>query len=272
MKDIQGIILDLDGVLWRDREPIGDLQQIFFRLQALNLRVMLATNNATRAPAQYVEKLHGFGVEISERQIVNSAIAAARLLAQRFPQGGPLYVIGETGIRTTVQAHGFTLVEDFSREITPLAVVVSMDREVTYQKLRAATLFVRAGAAFYATNTDRTFPTPLGLVPGAGAIVAAVSTATDQHPIVAGKPHPVMIQICLEQMGLHPTQVLVVGDRLETDIAGGQAAGCHTALVLSGVSTRAQAESWQPPVDVIASDLTALLQKWPPLQGDFILP
>ena len=266
MKDIQGIILDLDGVLWRDREPIGNLQQIFSRLRELNLQVMLATNNATRTPRQYVEKLLGFGVEISEGQVVNSAIAAAHLLTQRFPQGGPLYIIGEAGIRTAVQQHGFTLVEDFSSNVMPLAVVVSMDREVTYQKLRAATLFIRAGAAFYATNTDRTFPTPFGLVPGAGAIVAAVSTATDQNPIVAGKPHPAMIQICLERMGLRSSQVLVVGDRLETDIAGGQAAGCHTALVLSGVSTRQQAEGWQPQVNVIVSNLTSLLDAWPPFE------
>ncbi|MGQ9833251.1 MAG: HAD-IIA family hydrolase [Candidatus Villigracilaceae bacterium] len=265
MNKIRGLILDLDGVLWRDQEPIGDLQRIFSRLQTLDLQVMLATNNATRTPAQYVEKLHRFGVEVSTRQIVNSAIAAAHLLSERFPQGGTLYVIGETGIRMAVQERGFTLLEDFSRETTPLAVVVSMDRSVTYQKLRAATLFIRAGAAFYATNTDRTFPTPVGLVPGAGAIVAAVSAATDQQPIVAGKPQPVMMQICLERMGLHPQQVLVVGDRLETDIAGGQAAQCHTALVLSGVSTPQQANAWHPPVDLIVSDLTALLEKWPPV-------
>lgn len=256
---IKGLILDMDGVLWRDREPIGDLPAIFSRIRDLGLQVMLATNNATRTPERHLEKLRGFGVELSPQQVVNSAVAAAALLAGRFPQGGALYVIGEQGICAALQDSGFSILEHAEPGQPPLAVVVGLDRNISYEKLRTATLLIRAGAPFYATNPDRTFPTPYGLVPGAGAIVAAVIAATDQEPVWAGKPGIAMLQACLDRMGLQPGQALVVGDRLETDIAGGQAAGCKTALVLSGVSTRAQAEVWRPAVDHIAPDLEALL-------------
>ncbi len=262
IQEIKGLILDMDGVLWRDREPIGNLPAIFARLQALGLQVMLATNNATRTPAQHLEKLRGFGVELEEHQVVNSAMATAYLLLRRFPQGGQIYVIGEDGIRTALQESGFELPEQVELARPPLAVVVGMDRQITYEKLSLATLLIRAGVPFYATNPDRTFPTPIGLVPGAGAIVAAVIAAAGQEPIWAGKPEPALMHLCLERMHLSPRETLVVGDRLETDIAGGQAASCRTALVLSGASTRAQAESWHPPADLLARDLAALVAKF----------
>ncbi len=112
---------------------------------------------------------------------------------------------------------------------------------MTYQKLSRATLHIRAGAPFYGTNPDKTFPTPQGLVPGAGSILAAIEAATDVKPIIIGKPQPAMMYMALEKLGTLPEETLVVGDRLETDIAAGQAAGCKTALVLSGVSTKQQA-------------------------------
>jgi 4-nitrophenyl phosphatase len=135
-----------------------------------------------------------------------------------------------------------------------------MDRTLTYDKLSRATLLLRAGTPFVATNSDRTFPTPNGLVPGAGAIVAALQTASDVAPFVVGKPGPEMYRVALESMGASPEETLVVGDRLETDIAGAQALGCRTALVLSGVATRAEGLAWKPGLDWIADDLASLLQ------------
>ena len=122
-----------------------------------------------------------------------------------------------------------------------------------------ATLHIRAGARFYATNPDKTFPTPDGLVPGAGAILASIVAATDVQPIIIGKPKPAMMYMALENLGTTPGEALVVGDRLETDIAAGQAAGCKTALVLSGVSTREQAENWKPSPDFIFDDLSSIM-------------
>jgi 4-nitrophenyl phosphatase len=137
---------------------------------------------------------------------------------------------------------------------------MGIDRKISFDKMREATLLVRAGKPFYATNPDKTFPTPRGEIPGAGAWISVIVTATDVEPIYAGKPYPYMIELALERLGLPKEQALVVGDRLETDIAAGQAAGCPSALVLSGVSKREQAEAWQPKMDVIAESLELLVK------------
>jgi 4-nitrophenyl phosphatase len=135
-----------------------------------------------------------------------------------------------------------------------------MDRKLSYDKLRKATAFIRSGCPFIATNPDRTFPTPEGLVPGAGAIVAAIEAASYVTPYVAGKPAPEMYRIALERLQLTPEEVLVVGDRPETDIAGAQSLGCRTALVLSGVVNQAEASLWQPPPDIICADLATIVE------------
>jgi 4-nitrophenyl phosphatase len=136
---------------------------------------------------------------------------------------------------------------------------MGIDRRITFQKACEATLLVRRGIPFYATNPDKTFPTPRGQVPGAGAWYSVITTATDVQPIVAGKPFPFLMELSLEKLGTKKEETLVIGDRLETDIAAGQAAGCPTALVLSGVSTKEQAEAWKPKIDIITNDLATLI-------------
>ena len=123
-----------------------------------------------------------------------------------------------------------------------------------------ATLLIRNGAPFYATNPDKTFPTPRGEIPGAGAWISVITTATNVEPMYAGKPLPYLMELALERLGTRKEETFIVGDRLETDIAAGQAVGCPTALVLSGVSTIQQAQAWTPKVDLIASDLTELVE------------
>ena len=139
------------------------------------------------------------------------------------------------------------------------AVVMGIDRGIDFQKASEATLLVRNGIPFYATNADKTFPTPRGEIPGAGAWVSVITTATGVEPIVAGKPFPFLMELSLENLGTSREETLVVGDRLETDIAAGQGAGLPCALVLSGVSTQEQAENWEPKIDVIANDLSSLI-------------
>ena len=256
---IRGLILDMDGVLWKDDTPIGDLSAIFNHIRARGLKVVLATNNATKTVDEYLAKLRGFGVDLEPWQIVTSSNATAHTFEKQFPQKGPVFVVGENGIILALRDKGFMPINDPDDETRPIAVVGSIDRTVTYQKLRRATLHIRAGAPFYGTNPDKTFPTPAGLVPGAGAILASIEAATDVKPIVIGKPSPFMLELAAERMGLTKDEVLVVGDRLETDIAGGQVMNARTALVLSGVSTREQAEVWKPKPDMIADDLMKLV-------------
>ncbi len=254
---IRAIILDMDGVLWREEQAIGDLPWIFNQIQALNWQVALATNNASRSPAQHLEKLRRFGVDLRPEQVVTSGEATAHYLQKRFPQGGNVYMVGENGLEKTLSAVGFT-----NSEEDVLAVISSFDRQLTYDKLKRAALLVRAGAPLIATNADLTFPMPEGQVPGAGAILAAIVAATQVQPTIIGKPAPDMYRLAIERMGVPEAATLVVGDRLETDIAGGQKIGCPTALVLSGVSSRQAADAWQPAPDWVTEDLTALIQEF----------
>jgi 4-nitrophenyl phosphatase len=249
----------MDGVLWRDDTPIGDLPAIFARIRERGLKVALATNNATKTVDEYLDKFSGFGVTLEPWQIITSSLASANTLAKDFPGGGPVFVVGENGIQRALEERGFQSIIDPQDETRPVAVVAGIDRFISYAKLRRATLHIRAGVPFYGTNPDRTFPTPQGLVPGAGAILTAIEAATDVKPIVIGKPSPTMMYMALEKLGTKPGETLVAGDRLETDIAAGQAAGCKTALVLSGVSTRQQVEGWQPAPDFVIEDLNSLL-------------
>lgn len=253
-KSVKAIILDMDGVLWRDNEPIGNLPEIFSEIGMRGWQVSLATNNATRTINQYVEKLANFGVEVQENQIINSAQAAAIYLKKFFPQGGNVYCVGESALSNTILNKGFNI---STKNV--VAVVVAMDRKLTYEKLVQATLLIRSGAKFIATNPDRTFPTPVGLVPGTGATLAALEAASEIKPVVVGKPAPEMYQIAMQRMGILPENTLVVGDRLETDIAGAQEIGCRSALVLSGVTSLQKAQAWKPALDWLATDLTSLL-------------
>jgi 4-nitrophenyl phosphatase len=253
---LNALILDMDGVLWREDEPIGDLPAIFQRIEQRGLQVTLATNNATKTVEQYLQKLSGFGVVLQPAQIINSPQAVAQYLRQRYPSGGGVYVLGEDGLHQAIQESGF---HHSQRDV--LAVVAGMDRALTYEKLARATLLIRSGAQFIGSNPDRTYPTPEGLVPGAGAILAAIEAATDQQPLILGKPAPEMYRIAMQRMNVSPENTLVVGDRLGTDIAGAQQLGCRTGLVLSGVTTLEAALEWEPAPDYIAKDLADLLEK-----------
>ncbi len=253
---VEALILDMDGVLWRDNQPIGDLPAIFSIIKRRGWKVTLATNNATLSVEQYLEKLGRFGVILAPEQIVNSTMAAVHYLSQRYPMGGSVFVVGESSLIRTLAESNFV-----HSEQATLAVVAGMDRQVTYEKLRRATLLIRSGVPFIGTNPDKTFPTPEGLVPGAGAILAAIEAATSTQPIIVGKPSPEMYQVALERMGVSPASTLVVGDRLETDVAGGQQLGCKTGLVLSGVTGFQAARAWIPAPDWIEPDLTTLINR-----------
>jgi 4-nitrophenyl phosphatase len=255
---IKSLILDMDGVIWRGDAPIGDLAATFQSIRERGLKFVFATNNSTKTSEQYVAKLKGFGVDIEPWQVVTSSQAAARAIVQNFPRGTKALVIGEDGLRIPMEQEGFEIV---SLENAPQAqvVVMGMDRGVSFEKLSEATLLIRQGVQFYATNMDKTFPTPRGQIPGAGAWAAVIITATNVEPIVAGKPFPFLMELSLEKLGTKKEETLVVGDRRETDIAAGQRIGCPTALVLSGVSTKEQAENWNPKIDIVAKDLTTLI-------------
>jgi 4-nitrophenyl phosphatase len=257
---IKALILDMDGVLWTADSPIGNLPAIFDLIKALGLSVVFATNNGTRTPEQYVDRLANFGVKIEPWQVVTSSLGVAHLLSQKFPSGGPIFAIGESGLMQALRQKGFDLLSMENSERAQ-AVVMGIDRGINFTKMSEAALLVRRGLPFYATNPDKTFPTPRGEIPGAGAWLSIIITATGIEPIYAGKPSPYLLDLARERLGTLKENTLVVGDRLETDIAGGQAAGCPVALVLSGISTKLQGEAWEPQIDIISENLDMLVKE-----------
>lgn len=255
---IKALILDMDGVIWRSDTPIGDLPAIFKRIEERGMKYVFATNNGTKTPDQYVSTLANLGVNVDASQVVTSALGVAHMLAQRFPRGSKAFMIGEDGIHQALEEKGFEILSTEDAQEAEF-FVIGIDRQINFEKMREATLLVRRGVPFYATNPDKTFPTPRGEIPGAGAWISVITTATNIEPIYAGKPFPYLMELSLERLGAKKEETLVVGDRLETDIAAGQAMGCLTALVLSGVSTREQSEAWKPKIDFIANDLSDLI-------------
>ena len=256
--NLKGLILDMDGVLWHDTQAIGHLPAIFAAISDLGLRYVFATNNATKTVAEYQDKLSKFGLDVQAEQIITSAATTALYLQEHYAAGTCIYVVGSDSLRQILRQHGFVVspVDDCR---SAQLVVVGMDVGMTYEKIRNAALLVRAGAGFIATNTDATFPTPQGLFPGAGTMVAAIRTASGRDPVIIGKPSSAMYEHAYRVLNLNPREVMGIGDRLETDIAGAQKAGCLSGLVLSGVSTLSQAQAWQPSPDIIAANLNEMI-------------
>jgi 4-nitrophenyl phosphatase len=253
---IKSLIIDMDGVIWKSNQPIGNIAEIFSTIRSLGLQFCFATNNSTKTQDQYKQKLQHLGIEVEQSQIITSSIATVNELKKTFPNGSPIYAVGENGLISDLIDAGFQPDEE-----NAVAVVAGLDSGFTFEKLRKATLLIRNGASFYGTNPDKSFPTPEGITPGAGAILAAIETATDTKPIISGKPFPMMLEIALSKMDTTPQHTLMIGDRLETDILAGQNAGCKTALVLSGISTQSEAENWKPKPDLIFSSLEELINQ-----------
>lgn len=254
LKLIKALILDMDGVLWKSTKAIGNLPDIFNKLDDAKISYTFATNNSTRDEEQYLEKLYFFGITATCDQVVNSSLATLIKLQAVYPNGGGIYIIGESGLHNILKRGGF-----FHDDKTPQCVVVGMDRMVTYEKMSKAAIFINNGIPFYGTNPDNSFPTPEGQTIGTGAILAAIEAATDHSPILCGKPYPDMMEIALERMDTRKEQTLVVGDRYETDILGGINAGCPTALVLSGVTTQEKLKTFSPQPDFVFDQLSSIV-------------
>ncbi len=264
---IKNLILDMDGVLWRGETALPGLVEFFATLRRLEIGFALATNNATKTAVQYVEKLARFGVDIPAAAIVTSAEATAAYLRQEYGEetavsATAVYVVGESGLHNAMMAQGFPIITpaEVKAGAVPALVVVGFTRYATYDDLAMGALAVHKGARFIGTNPDPAFPSELGPLPGAGALIAFVQTATGVTPTLVGKPGPIMFQQAMQRLGGAPHNTAMVGDRLSTDIAGGQAAGLTTILVLSGISTRADAQNNRFKPDYIVADITELAE------------
>jgi len=257
LRSIRALIIDMDGVLYLGDAPLPGLDAFFAFLTEHDISFQLVTNNSSLTPPMYVDKMARMGGELKPGDILTSSLATADYLATRFPHGSQVYAIGEEGLMDALQGAGFVL-----GRRRPVAVVVGYDRDLTYSKLREATLLIRSGLPYIATNPDPTLPVPEGQIPGTGAILAALTAAADRSPMMIGKPEPTMMQLAMARMGSEPETTAAVGDRPETDILSAQRAGVLSILALSGITDRARLAASNVEPDIVIEDIRALTHEW----------
>jgi HAD superfamily hydrolase (TIGR01450 family) len=241
-------IFDLDGVVYRETEPIDSAIQVINRLQQKGKKIAYFTNNSTKTVEEYEQKLSKMGLNIEKSQIFTSSVLAINYLKGLYTNA-KVYLIGEQGLKTTLIRAGFQILNDqmpeleTAKTIPPTIkadlVIVGLDTAATYAKLRTAMRFIRLGAHYYATNDDQDLPVPEGYSPGAGALVAFLNTCAKQNPRkIFGKPYPEGFQGILTAYKISAEDTLMVGDRLETDITGGNQSKIDTLCVGTGIASR----------------------------------
>jgi 4-nitrophenyl phosphatase len=265
LTDIRALIIDMDGVLWLDNTPLPGFNPFFEFLHRQAIPYMLATNNASKTPDQYVHKLAKMGVKIPLERVLTSPLATAAYLQREYKRGATVFVVGQEGLYEAMRDAGFKIILDISQ---PAEVVVAgVDFTLTYDKLKYAALHIQRGARFVGTNGDVTFPAEEGNWPGAGSILAALQAATGVKPITIGKPGQLMFDIAVAKMGSQPEHTAMLGDRLGTDILGGQRAGLKTILVTTGIDNETTIRTTGIQPDAVFSGINQLVEAWRKVPG-----
>lgn len=238
-RKFDGFIFDCDGVVWRGETKIEEVDKVVEILRKRNKKIIFLTNNSTKTRKDYVKKLEAFGIKTNVNEIITSGYATGHYLKRKYGTDLKILIIGEDGLEDEMRNFGYTIIyEDASWNFKVDAVVVGLDRQLTYDKLAAGAYAILNGAKFIATNTDPNIPTEKGLLPGAGAIVSFLETATGIKPeIIVGKPNAEIMNFALRVLNVKPEKVLVIGDRIETDILAAKRVECKSLLVLTGATT-----------------------------------
>lgn len=248
----KGYLIDLDGTIYRGSEPIPAGKRFVEALQARKLPFLFVTNNTTRTPETVADRLKNeFDIHVGPETVYTATLATIDYM--RAHGGTSFYAIGETGLIDLLLEAGFVW-----EETTPDYVVVGLDNQVTYEKFVTATLAIQKGATFIGTNPDKNIPTERGLLPGAGALVSFVATATQVEPIFIGKPEAVIMEAAVAKIGLKKDEVLMVGDNYLTDIRAGIDNGLDTLLVLTGFTPKAEV----PELPVAPTFVLDSLDEW----------
>jgi HAD superfamily hydrolase (TIGR01450 family) len=265
MRDYRAFILDLDGVIYRGDHLLPGAREFISWADATGRKLIFLSNNSFATPDEVTAKLARLGAPHPEGRVLTSGAAAARQIAKRHP-GGSVYVLGVASVERMAEAEGLRVVwREAMDGPAPDAVLVGLDFNVSYDRLRRGLRAILAGADFIAVNRDPTLPVEDGFDPGTGSLVAALEYASGQTAEIVGKPAPGVMLEALRAMGAEASATLVVGDGLALDIVAAHAAGMDAALVLTGMNTRAQAEAatGQSKPDLIfdgIGDLLAALQ------------
>jgi arabinose operon protein AraL len=253
----RGWLLDLDGTVYRGERLVPGADEAIRALRASGRAVTFLSNKPLQTRAEYAAKLTQLGVPAAPDDVINSSLVLARHLRSIDP-GAPVYVIGEPPMLAEMRAHGFEVRDDERVRW----VVIAFDRTFTYAKLDTALQAVRRGARIIATNPDRTCPVEGGEIPDCAGMIAAVEAVTGQAPeAVVGKPSPIILEVALAALGVGPADAVIVGDRIETDIAMGQRLGLATILVLSGVTRRDDPRIAALPPDHVIGSVEELLER-----------
>ena len=248
-----GYLIDMDGVIHRGGQLIPGADAFIKRLLFENIPFLFLTNNSQRTRRDVVAKLHRIGIDVSESHIFTCAMATARYLASRHPNG-TAFVIGEGGLLMALHRNGYTVVDH-----APDYVVVGEGRTVNLEMLETAVQMILDGAKLIATNMDPNCPTKHGTRPGCGATVAYLETATGVKAMNIGKPSPIMMRTARKELGLSTDQTIMIGDTMETDILGGVQMGYRTILALSGSTSREDLASYGYAPDLVIESLADLL-------------
>lgn len=259
LKDMQAIMIDIDGTLLRGNDALPGMVDFLDFLNAHQIKFQIASNNATKTLEAYHQKISAFGADLSIDNILTCSTVTAIYLQEKFP-AGKVYMIGQSGLQQALTQSGIRIVDKMDEEVD--AVVVGGDYSLTYEKLKYACLHLQQGVEFIGTNPDLLYPTDEGLVPECGMTLVMLETATGLKPTVMGKPERFMFELGMKKMGVEPIHTAMLGDRLETDILGGHKAGMRTILVETGVdnSTSVLSKGIQP--DLVVKDLPELISLW----------
>ena len=255
--EFDGLLVDLDGVVWVGRELVPGSIEALRSLHSAGVEVVFVTNNPGKPAAEYARRLVEAGVEVAPERVVTAGEATAALAAERCGPGATAFAIGAPAFHETIAATGLSLLESEAGRSAD-AVLVSGHRGFDYDELLTATLALQRGAALFATSHDPTLPMPGGPWPGTGAVLAAVETASGAEAVIGGKPEPHLFELARERIG-DATRVAMVGDRVSSDIEGGRRAGLETILVLSGATSREGAADATPTPDRVVENLSALV-------------
>ena len=261
LRTIRGVLFDMDGVVYVGSRLLPGVQDLFDYLERTGRKWLCVTNNASKTSPQFVEKLTEMGVRARPEQILGSAEATASWLAEQFETNGwprgKAIMVGQEGLRTALANHKIEITNE-PKEAT--YAIAGINFELTYEELARAALAIRNGARFIGTNSDPSYPSERGLLPGAGSILALLAAATGVQPTVIGKPNSGMYIQAVRRLGLDPSDVMMVGDRYDTDISGALTLGLATTGVLTGVSTRIDFEGAEKPPHFVAENLVELRQ------------
>lgn len=255
VRDLRALCIDMDGVLYRGETALPGARELIEFLRVRGIPYLFLTNNSSRTPKQYADKLLRLGIRTTEDRILTSAQVAVADLVRTAKPDDRIFLIGSAGIREALAVAGLTLADRF---VEASHVVVGLDPTLTYEKLAQAALAIQRGAHFLATNGDRSFPTERGLEPGCGAILAALAATTGVEPKMYGKPEPEMFEQALRVLGTPAAFTGMLGDRYETDILGAARAGFVTIAVTTGVSREEDLRSADPPPDYIFPSVVEL--------------